>query len=256
MGRVNLNDLDKYNSGSNDNKVKWLRLTDDKDTVQVRIMLEDVEDLNDYIYVTHKVTVGAKAKFPNVHINCLREYKDPVEKCPFCESGIAASVRVFLPVYNIEEDEVMFFDRPRSIIGKIQGLMGRYKDFPSHIFEIERNGEAGDKGTTYEFYEVDDDDVTLDDLPEIPQVLGSAVLDKTFDDMEYFVQEGAFPSTSEDKPVKRRASSKRRQDEDEDTEEEDVPFKEDEEEEKPRRSESRRPTKERSSRRVRNEDVY
>lgn len=256
MGRVNINDLDKYNTGGGKNFVKWFSLKDDKDTAQVRIMLDNPEDINKYLFATHKITVGEKAKYPNQHISCLRAYNDPIEDCPFCaDKDIPGnSVRFFIPVYNIEEDEVQFFDRPKSYVGKIQGMMGRYKDFASHIFEIERNGAKGDKQTTYEFYEIDDDDVTLDDLPEIPELLGSAIWDKSFDDMEYYLSEGSFPPADDtdddedEKPVRRRSDSRKKQQEEDDDE---PPFDEDEEEERPRRRERERESRRSKERTVR-----
>ena len=243
MGKVNLNDLDKYNSGGGA-KVSYFQLKDDGDTESVRFLFENEEQLSQYIYNTHKVTVG-KAKFPNVHVNCLRAYNDPIDDCPLCAAGEKTSVRVFIPVYNINADEVQFFDRPKGYIAKLQKLMARYKNFPSHIFDIERNGAKGDQQTTYDFIEVDEDDTTLDDLPEVPDVLGSAIVDATPDDMDYYLDNGQFPPSGgrddddeEEEPVRRRPSKKKSKPVEED-EDDEPPFDEDEEEERPRKRPSR-----------------
>ena len=244
MARVNLDDLDKYNSGGGA-KVNFFQLQDDGDTESVRFMFENEKQLSEYVYNTHKVTVGEKAKFPNKHVNCLRSYNDPIEDCPLCAAGEKTSVRVFIPVYNINAEEVQFFDRPKGYIAKLQKLMARYKNFPSHIFDIERNGVKGDKQTTYDFIEVDEDDTTLDDLPEIPDVLGSAIIDATADDMEYYLDNGEFPPSGgrddddeDEEPVRRRPSKKKSKPVEED-EDDEPPFDEDEEEERPRRRPAR-----------------
>ena len=260
MGRVKLDDLDKYNTSSGTG-ASFFQLKDDGDTETVRIMLENDKDLENCIYLTHKVKVGDKAKFPNKHVNCLRSYDDPVDKCPFCNSGeefAKPSVRVFIPVFNTTAEEVQFFDRPKGYVPKIQKMMRRYKDLPSHLFEIERNGEKGDKQTTYEFYETDEDEITLDDLPEIPEILGSAVLDASEDDMEYYLEAGEFPPMGNDdddeKPVRRRDKKKAKEEE-----EDEPPFDEDdeEEEEQPRRRKTKGREERKSSRRSRrNEDEF
>ena len=63
--------------------------------------------------------------------------------------------------------------------------------------------------TTYEIYEVEQDDTTLNDLPEVPDILGGFVMDKTADDMEYYLEEGEFPPEDKDEePVRRRSESR------------------------------------------------
>lgn len=274
MGKVNINDLDKYNSGGG-SKVNFLTLKDDGDVERVHIMLADEDDLNNYIYSTHKVKIG-NAKFPNKHINCLRAYNDPLDDCPLCADKDApnASVRVFIPVYNINAEEVQFFERPKAYIGKLQKLIRRYKDFPSHIFEIERCGAKGDQQTTYDIIEVDEDDTTLEDLPEIPEILGTIVYDAEPSDMEYFLENGQLPPSGRDdeddedeEPVRRRSNKssgkKKSNRQEEEYDEDEPPFDEDEEEEeRPRARRSSRQSgrnvsakdTRRSSRRSRNDE--
>jgi len=59
-------------------------------------------------------------------------------------------------------------------------------------FEIERNGKKGDTKTTYETYALDSDDITLDDLPEVQDVLGTIILDKSYEELEFFLDNGYF----------------------------------------------------------------
>lgn len=249
MGRVNLDDLDKYNSGGSSSKANFFTLKDDGDTEAVHILLEDYNDIQNYTYVTHKIRVG-KQKFPSTHVSCLRSYNDPIDKCPFCANYdgkdiTGASVRVFIPLWNINAEEIQFFDRPKGYVSKLQKMIHRYgDDFMLHIFDIERNGEKGDQQTTYDFIETDlDEEFELED--EIPEILGSAVIDATADDMEYFLDNGQMPPTGssnddeDDEPVRRRSSkgkSKRQEEED------DIPFEEEDEEERPRKRSKDRDT--------------
>ena len=137
MPRINTKDVDNYGGGSGGS---FLSLKNDKDTVKVRFMLESPKDLNKYTYVVHNCETP-DSKF-GVDVNCLRNYSDPIDDCPLCKAGIKTQIKVFVPVYNVDEDKVQIWTRGRTIISKLQGLMARYEDFPSHIFEIERNGKA------------------------------------------------------------------------------------------------------------------
>jgi hypothetical protein len=60
--------------------------------------------------------------------------------------------------------------------------------------DVERHGKKGDTGTVYEVYETGCDDTTLEDLPEIPEILGTIILDKTAEDMEYYLDNECFPN--------------------------------------------------------------
>jgi hypothetical protein len=91
----------------------------------------------------------------------------------------------------------------------------------SHIVEIERNGKENDTKTTYELYDIDRDETTLEDLPEVPEILGGIVMDKSAHDMYYYLESGddhEFPPEGEDVGVRRRRS---KEDNFENTEDED-----------------------------------
>ena len=88
------------------------------------------------------------------------------------------------------------------------------------MFEVERNGEEGSKRPAYSFYPVGQPDgTTIEDIledcgfEEMPDAVGTKILDKSADDMEYYIRNGAFPAdreapssrgASEEVPVRRR----------------------------------------------------
>ena len=51
---------------------------------------------------------------------------------------------------------------------------------------------------------------TLKDLPEVPTLLGGIIMDKTFDELDYFVGHGSFEKIEErsDEPVVARRGSR------------------------------------------------
>lgn len=178
-------------------------LKDDKDTALVRLMYNNVDDVEGVS--VHEVEIGDKKRY----VNCLREYGAPVDSCPFCREHMFTVAKLFVPLYDVDNDKVVVWERGKRFFGKITGICARYPDTVSHTFEIERNGKKGDTGTTYEIYETGQDDTTLEDLPELPKIIGGLVLDKTAEDMEYFLQEGDFPPEDGEPVVRRRTASRR-----------------------------------------------
>lgn len=196
MPRFRYDEADKYggNGGAG-----FFSLKNDKDVARVRFMYNGIEDVSGY--AVHQVEIEGKKRY----VNCLREYNDPKDKCPFCRANMFTQAKLFIPIYNIDEDKVQVWERGKKFIGKISSICSRYQNTVSHVFEIERNGAKGDTSTTYEIYEISDDETTLEDLPEFADPLGSMILDKSADDMEFFLDNEYFPPEG-DEPVRRRDS--------------------------------------------------
>ena len=187
----------------------FFSINNDKEVKQVRFLYNTVDDIEGMS--VHKVEVNGKERY----VNCLREYNQPVDDCPFCREHKPVQARLFVPVYNVDEDAVQIWDRGKTMFQKMTSFCSRYSNEKTHIVnnlcEVERNGKPKDKKTTYEIYYVDRDDTELEDLPDAPKILGGFVLDKTADDMEYYLENNEFPPTEEDgeeeeAPIRRRES--------------------------------------------------
>ena len=198
MARFGVNDADKYGGQGG---AGYFSLKNDKDTARVRFLFDSIEDVEGY--AVHQVEIDGKKRY----VNCLREYGQPITDCPFCAAKMFTSAKYFVPIYNIDEDRNQTWERGKKFGAKLSSMCARYPHLMTHVFEIERNGKAGDTATTYEIYEVDNDpNVSLEDF-EVPEVLGTIVLDKSPEEMEYFLDHGEFPS--DDKPAVRRRGSER-----------------------------------------------
>lgn len=204
MSRFRYNDADKYGSGTG---TRFFALKDDKDTAQVRFMYSSVDDIE--CFAVHQLDVKGEA-FKKRYVNCLREYRDPLDKCPFCAAKMGTRVKLMVPLYNVDTETVQLWDKGKKFINQLTSLCGRYSsaDTPlcAHIFEIERNGKAKDQSTTYSIYEISKDDTILEDLPEVPDVLGSIIEDMSPEDMENYLANGDS-SSDEEPPVRRRSSN-------------------------------------------------
>lgn len=205
MGRIAIDDVDKYGGGGN----AFFQLKDDGDTENVRIMYETIEDVD--AYTLHKIKVGNSERY----VSCLREnHDDPLTDCPLCEAKCKTEVRLFIPLYTLSDNTIKFWERGKTFVKKLQNLFKRHKPLCGTVFEIERNGRKGDNQTSYEFYGGESDSTTLEDLPEIPEILGTYVLEKTKDELQAYVDTGKLPGEEDKKSrdveqdgVRRRGNS-------------------------------------------------
>jgi hypothetical protein len=185
MARFNANEADNYGGQGNGS---FFALKNDKDTAVIRFMYNDMEDVEGFS--VHEVEVDGKKRY----VNCLREYNEPVDSCPLCAARYKVIAKLFVALYDVDADEVKVWDRGKTFLSKLSSLCARYNPLVATPFEIERNGKKGDTNTTYETYAMETDDMTLEDLPEVPQIMGGIVLDKSFEDMEYYLDYGDFPA--------------------------------------------------------------
>lgn len=229
---LTFSEMEKMSSGGSGGS--YFSLKNDKDEAQVRIMLNKLEDMEDgFLFQTHEVEIGDNRR----KVACLREYNDPMDVCPLCAAKKKLAPTMYIPIYNVDADEVQIWERGKGYMNKFTGFCSRYSkpSIVSHLVTIQRNGAKGDMKTTYELYEDDRDDTTLEDLPEIPEILGRYLLDKSAEDMDFYLETGEFPpeDNEEEEPVRRRGSSKPRGAQEEDVDDAD-------EEERPRRSRTER----------------
>jgi len=178
-------------------------LKNDGDVARVRFMYNGIEDVEGY--AVHEIELDGKKRY----VNCLREYNQPIDDCPFCRDHKFQTVKLYVPIYNLDEEKVQVWERGKKFFAKLSSLCSRYDNLVSHIFEIERHGKPGDTSTSYEIYEVEQDDTTLEDLPELPVILGGLVLDKNYEEMEYYLENGEFEEEKEEEVKPRRSERTR-----------------------------------------------
>ena len=206
MARFRFDDAEKY--GNQTTSTGFFGLKDDGDVARVRFMYRDMNDVEGL--AVHEVEIDGRRRY----VNCLRSYDEPLDNCPFCKSGRFQLAKLYIPLYDVDSGTVKVWERGKKFFGKISSICTRYGrdgEICSHVFEIERHGKKGDQTTTYEIYEVDKDDTTLDDLPELPKIVGSIVLDKNADEMREYLETGSFGDSpapvrrdSNREPIRRR----------------------------------------------------
>lgn len=244
MARVAYDEADKFGGQGG---AGFFQLKNDGDTARVRFMYDNIDDIvGDSVHEVEmvdengNVLMGKNGRPRTKYVACLRDYDDPKDACPFCRDGKYVGVRLVVPVYNLDEKKVQIWDRGKTMFKKMSRIASKHPSIVAQVFEVERAGAAGDQQTDYYIEAIGQPDgTTLDDLPPLPEIHGtdykSHILDKTAEEMEYYLQEGQFPPTGDedDKPVARRRSTRQH--------EEDVPVR--------RRTPSRRSRED-------DEDVY
>lgn len=70
--------------------------------------------------------------------------------CPACGQGIRVQTKLFIPIYDIEANEVVFWDRGGRFEQQfMQDVINKYPNPSEIVFRITRKGEAGSVDTKY-----------------------------------------------------------------------------------------------------------
>lgn len=206
MARFNGENIEQYGSQGDGNGLSFFKLENDKDVARIRFLYNGAEDIEGYS--VHRVKVGDKER----DVNCLRDYNDPIDKCPFCAAHLPTTAKLYVPIFNEDKEEVQIWSRGKSFYSQISGWCARYPNTVGVLTDVERNGAKGDTKTRYNFYFVEDDKSTIEDilddanLEQLPNPLGTIILDKTADEMETYLQTGDF-GTAESVPSRRNRQS-------------------------------------------------
>lgn len=70
--------------------------------------------------------------------------------CPACGKGIRVQTKLFIPIYDIESDEIVFFDRSSRFEQQFMSdVINKYPNPSEIVFRITRKGDAGSVDTKY-----------------------------------------------------------------------------------------------------------
>lgn len=154
-------------------------LKDDKDTAVVRFLHEGEDDLD--WYIVHRVEIEDKPRY----VQCTEQ-----SDCPLCKSGNKPQLKLFLQLVDKRDGQIKTWERGQKFIPKILSTINRYGNLCSRPYEIERLGKKGDTKTDYQLYPLDQDNKTLDELPQRQKLLGENgfILQKSYSDMEKIAQ--------------------------------------------------------------------
>ena len=209
MAKVDFNNMqdDSAYSTSNNagNDINFFTVRNDNDEAIVRFMCDSVDDFE--ILTVHDIQIGGKYR----KINCIRDFRDPVENCPLCASGTKINQRFFIKMIQYDKTtdatgnviitpKAAVWERSTAYAKTLKSYLDNYGPLSDIICKVIRHGKAGDMQTTYEIVpnlnkNIYRDDVYVKDVNIFGgfHAFGTIVMDRTYDEIMQFQMTGQFP---------------------------------------------------------------
>ena len=204
----NMQDDSAYSTSGNNNgnDVGFFTLKNDNDEAIVRFMCDSTDDFE--ILTTHEITVGGKYR----KINCIRDFRDPVDNCPLCASGSKINQRFFIKMIQYDKTtdattgsvhvtpKAVVWERSTAYAKTLKSYLDNYGPLSDIICKVIRHGRAGDMQTTYEIVPnlnkaIYKDEIYVKDASLFGDfnAFGTIVMDRTYDEIMQFQVTGEFP---------------------------------------------------------------
>lgn len=117
----------------------WFLLRDDGDYADVIFLYQSTDDV--LVADTHYI----KSSDYSGYVHCCGR------GCPACNKNIRVQSKLFIPMFNITDKEVQFWDRStRFEYQLMKDVFEKYPNPSEIVFRITRHGEAGSMDTRYE----------------------------------------------------------------------------------------------------------
>ena len=188
------------NNYSGGNQVGFFTLKNDGEEAVVRFMYDNTSQFD--LFAVHPIQVEGRYR----KVNCLRDPRDPMEKCPFCASGTKIENRFFIKLLQYTRDDngniivsPKIWDRPFSYANQLATLINEYGPLSEHIFKVKRSGAARSLDTTYQIMYASPQVYRPELYVKKPELFdgykinGGLVMDKTYDEIVEFMNTGKFP---------------------------------------------------------------
>lgn len=160
-GRLSVSDVELRYPSQSQERAKYFSIKEDRGTRRVRFLYNDLNDV--YFDVVHEVRVNNKT----TQIKCLNSMGDNLEGCPLCSKGHYQKVVLYIPVLDVDTNEILIWSRSKAWLQQIQGLMARNNPLSGTVFEIMRIGAPRDMKTQYI-----PQPITMNDGKTVQQILG------------------------------------------------------------------------------------
>ena len=123
--------------------------------------------------------------------------------CPACAKGIRTQTKLFIPVYNIQEGEIQYFDRTMRFEPQLQqDVFSRYPNPSEYVFRITRHGAAGSTDTTYEITAIGKNtfkpyaQILMEQHATMPEHYNTICRDVTASEMKAMLDSGDRPTNA------------------------------------------------------------
>lgn len=181
MARIDISNLDQVMEQFSGGGAGFFSLKNDKDCAKVRFLHTDQHSLD--IVIVHQVEIGGKKRW----VSCL---SDESHQCPLCKAGNQQVLKLFLQLEDLRDGKRKIWERGKTFIPTIIGMMNKYGDLNNRVYEIERQGKAGDTSTKYQLYPLDRDNGSSEHTRE--ELIGpdKFVLELSYEELESLARGG------------------------------------------------------------------
>lgn len=191
---------DSKSTFGNSPRVGFFSLKDDGDEAIVRFLCDSVSEFE--VFSVHSITLGGKFR----KVNCIRDPKAPIDDCPLCREEYTLQRKIYVRLIQYERDEngnlvalPKVWERAGGFASQLKALIDEYGPLSEVLFKVKRSGKAGSRETSYNMFYCNPN-VYKDELyPKHTEyfnnykIEGGLVLNKSFDELETFLNTGAFP---------------------------------------------------------------
>lgn len=187
MAKISINKSGQYQQNSNS---EFFTLKDDGDSARVRFLYSDPNGEDIDYFLVHEVEIDGKRRY--VSCNAIDdEGRMHTEDCPLCKSGNKPKEKLFLQLFDEDDQKLKIWERGKNFVAKIITYLNRYGALVEQPFDIERRGKKGDTNTTYELFALAKDGKHLEDFPEKQQLEGTYILKVSKQEM-YDIVDGVY----------------------------------------------------------------
>ena len=202
MGQISFEDASRVMNTYNGDgpSVGFFTLKNDGDEAIVRFMHDNTSSFD--IVAVHPVNVDGKYR----KVNCIRDARDPLDKCPLCNAGVKIENRFYIHLIQYDKDQqgnivpsAKIWDRSLQYATQLATMINEYGPLSECVFKIKRNGAAGSMDTTYNIMYANPQVYRpelypkREDLFEGYKTIGTIVMDKNYDELSTFIATGKFP---------------------------------------------------------------
>lgn len=114
------------------------RLVNDGDSADVIFLYTAIKDM--LVAQAHYI----KSADYSGYVHCVGQ------GCPACSKGIRVQTKLFIPVYNIDKEEIEFWDRNMKFEPQMEkDVFSRFANPSEYVFRITRHGIPNDINTKY-----------------------------------------------------------------------------------------------------------
>ena len=147
------NDKNKTKQQTNNSNygVSYFSLKKNGEEAIVRFMYDSPNEFN--LYTIHTMQIDGKQR----KVDCLHTPYGPINDCPICETGNKAQRKIFIKLlqYVKQEDGSIkampkIWERSDRYADTLCNLIKEYGALSDQVFKIRRNGDMGDKNTSYD----------------------------------------------------------------------------------------------------------